>query len=49
MIDFGLLSLLLMFGFAAFVIIAHVFKWGHDQEFRIDLEEEDINPYKKKS
>lgn len=49
MIDFGLLSLLLMFGFVALVVIFKVFKWGHNQEFRIDLEEEDINPYKKKS
>ena len=30
--DFGLFCLLVMFGFAGFMIIFNTFKWGHDKE-----------------
>lgn len=32
MIDFPTFSYIMMFGFVAFMIVASVFKWGHDKE-----------------
>ena len=34
MIDFPILSLILMFAFIGMVIVFRVFKWGHDKEPR---------------
>ena len=34
MIDFPVLSLILMFAFVGMVIMFNVFKWGHDKEQR---------------